>query len=229
MANRWMAIASFGAGITVAGALAVAVPSAMWSTVSWVAAGLLFMSIVLPALLPSPMPRGNSTSDATNIWLIGPLSTLHGALVIVAVIALWLGLTGRPAFSWVADVVWCGTLVVGYSLLNASTGVVSWAAAQTTPAAADPKSRWNVLLRTLATRVENDTLRRSLNQLVERVQFAANEPAFSQVPETDSITTLLLKLEPALGNPDQCVELLRSVEILLQQREQTIRAARSRA
>jgi len=225
----WTLIASFGAGITVIGALAIAVPHSMWASDGLAAMTIMFLSIVLPSLLSAPMPRGEA-NDATSIFLIGPLAALYALLIVLSITTLWLALVGNHTWSFVVDTIWLGTLIVGYSLLQASTRLVASAAAQTGSATEDPRARWASLLRTLSARtLDNDSLRRSLESLAERVRYASNECESHEAAETQSITTLLLQLEPALENPAECMQIIKSAEVVLEQREQSLRAFRARA
>jgi hypothetical protein len=227
--KTWTTIASFGAGITVLATLAIAVPHSMWATDGLTAMTTLLLSIVLPAMLPAPIPRGEA-DDATSIFLIGPLAALYASLIVLSIGALWLALVGDHTWSFVADVLWLGTLVIGYSLLQASTRLVGLAAAQTGLATEDPRARWSSVLRVLSARTaDNDALRQLFNNLAERVRYSSNEGESRQAGETQSITTLLSQLELTLGNPDQCIKIVRSTEVLLEQREQSLRALRARA
>ncbi len=227
--KSWTAVASLGAGTTVIAILAIAVPHSMWAATSVTATAILFLSTLVPVILPVPKRR-DAENDATAIFLIGPLASLYISLIVLSVAALSLALVGQQTWSFMTDTLWAGTLIVGYCVLQASTRLVASAASQTVAATQDPRARWASQLRVLSSRTaENDGLRRSLENLADRVSYSANERESQQAAETQSITRLLSQLEPTLGSPDECLKIIKSAEVILEQREQSLRAVRARA
>lgn len=228
MDRQWLRIASFGASTTVLGVLAITIPGARWTPDCVTAAILVGFSIAARSILPAPMSRDNH-SDAPEIFLIGPMMVLHAAMITLSAAALWYGLSGGHTASWVADVLWLGSVVVGYAILRASTSLVAGAAGQTVNATDDPRAQWTATLRKLAVQVEQEPARRIIDSLSERTRYAARDYGVRQAAENQSITLLLNQLEPSITNEQDIARLARSIEVLLEQREQSLRAARTRA
>jgi hypothetical protein len=76
--------------------------------------------------------------------------------------------------------------------------------------------------------VADEDGRRLIERLADKFRFAANESGH-EPEENQEIDALLGKLKGSLGNPHGIVDLLRSTEALLEKREQTLRASRTRA
>lgn len=224
----WLGAAGVGAGLVCVSILALAVPNFLWTDDCIVAAGILFLSFASPALFPAPMPAGSKT-DAPAIWLIGPLGKLWILLFVLSVSALRLGLIGWHTASWVASILWLGSIVVGFAVLQAATRVVALAANQTRSAADDPRTQWAATLRKYSMQTDQGDGQRLLNGLAERMQYAANEQAGQHASENHAISSLLEQLGTVLAKPEELPKLIRSTEALLEQRELSLRASRSRA
>jgi signal transduction histidine kinase len=226
--RAWITSAGLAAGVTIAAVLAVAVPAAQWTNDSLVAAAALVLSLILPAILPAPIPR-NAYGDTAAVWLIGPLGALWSMLFLLGIIALVAGLSAWHTLAWVVCVLWAGSLAVGFALLNAGSRVADSASRQVRAAGDDPRARWAASLRAQSLRCEDPESQRLLNVLAEKLRYCANERAGEEAPETESISRLLEQIELGSSGAEQLTKLLRSAEILLETREQRLRASRALA
>jgi len=212
--RAWIRIAGIVVGLIAAVVLAVAVPHPLWTSGSVVAASFLVLSLYAPLLLPMPQPQMRSSGNAAAIWLIGPMSTWVALLFCLSAIALWLGLDGPLTACWILDIVWVGVLGAGWAALRASTGVVTSAAAQVISASDDARTEWISLLKAQA-------------QNSQRVRYAANSRMASA--EHVAIAQVLARIEPVANQPEELRGIARVFEGLLEQRELSIRASRTRA
>lgn len=226
--KMWLSLAGACAGLTSLGILAFAAPHDFWNGDGAVAAAIWFFSLASPALLPLPKPRV-SLSDAPSIWLVGPLGKLWIWLLVLAGTAIRFSFIGWHTASWISCTLWLGSYLTGYFFLRASTMIVAEAARQTRPAGADPRARWVSMLSSLRAQAENGEVQQSLERLTETVRFAANELPQGDAEETSKIDELIGQLAPNLARPEELKQLVRSAEGLFVQREQSLKAARSRA
>jgi len=226
-ARTWLILGSVAAGATSLAMLAIARPQILWTNDGIVTAAVLFLSFVSPALLAAPMLQGQAT-DAPFIWLMGPLGKFWLLLLAVGAVGLHFSLVGWHRAVWVTCACWLGVVVVGFAILKASTQIVAVAASQTRVSSADARSKWINLLQTLQVQAENNEVHGALQRMAEKVQFAANESAVQESRENQEIDAVLSKLEANLGKPDEVAMLIRSAEGLLAQREQFLRAGRTR-
>lgn len=226
-ARLWLIIAGIGTGLVSVALLALAVPPAAWTTDAVVSAVILFLSFASPAVLPAPMPKG-TRGDSNAIWLIGPLSKLFVTLLLIAIIAVGLSLSGAHTAAWMACVVWFGSYVIGYAILQAASSVVADAAAQTRSAKDDVRTQWLGRIANLQSRASVET-RPSLNRIAEAVQYAANDLPDHDATENAAIDAALSNIESHIDQPDELSALISSVEALLAQRERSLKAARSYA
>jgi hypothetical protein len=224
----WLNVAGIGAGLACVGILMVVVPPFLWTGDSIVAALLLFLSLALPVLLRAPIPASSKT-DAPRIWLIGPLGNLWLLLFVVSVGAVRLGLIGWHTASWVANILWLGLLISGFAMLQVATRVVESAASQTQSAVNDPRSQWAATLRKYSAQIDHGDVRDRLDSLADRMQYAANEYSGHQAEENFAISAMLVQIEAVLDKADELWKMVRSTEALLEQREVSLRAVRSRA
>ena len=224
----WTGIASVVAAATVVAVVLVWVPVDRWTTSFTVAIILVGCSIIAPSFLPAPRFQ-DASNGAANIWLIGPLSTLFAVLLALALGAAWLALVGHERGSLVAGIIWAGALVVGYAALNASTRVVSSASSQISVASDDDRTIWLATVRGLSATSEEQPVRHLLDALAERIRYAANDGGAKRPTENEAISTLVRQLATSVLEVDTVRPLTRSVESLLEQRENALRATRSRA
>jgi hypothetical protein len=207
--------------------LAIVVPQHLWTTDGVVSALVLSLSLASPAFLTITAHRPD-TAEAVRIWLIGPIGKLWLLLLLVAATALRTTFLGWHRASWAVCVVWCGLCLAGLIILSASARIVSGASSQTKPANTDSRNRWAQQLLEMRSQIAGETERSSIERLAERIRFAANETGH-EPEENREIETLLGELKGSLENPDEMVNLLHSTEALLERREQTLRASRTRA
>jgi len=225
--RAWIRIAGIVVGLIAAVVLAVAVPHPLWTSGSVVAASFLVLSLYAPLLLPMPQPQMRSSGNAAAIWLIGPMSTWVALLFCLSAIALWLGLDGPLTACWILDIVWVGVLGAGWAALRASTGVVTSAAAQVISASDDARTEWISLLKAQAQNSQEESCKRILADMAERVRYAANSRMASA--EHVAIAQVLARIEPVANQPEELRGIARVFEGLLEQRELSIRASRTRA
>jgi len=226
--RSWLRVAVVTAAATVAAAILVLIPYTSWTPSFLLAVALLVGSIIAFAFLPGPRPAGTS-DDATAIWLVGPLSALIFLLLLVSLGACGLALAGLERSSWVADILWLGVLLAGYSALSAATRVVAVAADQTTAASSDSRTSWAAIVRRLSAASGDPSVRGVLDGLADRIRFAANDPAGPKPSQNDSIARHVAQLESSTGQIDTLRHLVRSIESLLSERESSLQATRSRA
>jgi hypothetical protein len=226
--RTWFALAGVAAGSVSLGMLAIAVPKTLWTTDVIVTAIVLFLSFGSPAFLAAPMLKGHTT-DAPFIWLMGPLGRFWLLLLMVAATGVRFSLVGWHRASWVTCVGWFGICSVGFAILKASTEIVGVAASQTRISGTDARSKWIRLVQTLQIQAENNEVQRALERMTEKVQFAANESPVQESRENQEIDEVLGQLKANFGKPDEVTKLIRSAEGLLTQREQSLRASRTRA
>jgi hypothetical protein len=207
--------------------LAIVVPEYLWTTDGVVSTLVLSLSLASPAFLTTTAHRSDA-AEAVRIWLIGPVGKLWLLLLLVAAAALRTSFVGWHRASWAVCVVWCGLCLAGVIILSASTRIVSEASSQTKPANIDARNRWTQLLLEMRPQVAGEIERSSIECLVDKIRFAANE-AGHEPEENREIDTILGELKGSLGNHDEIVNLLRSTETLLEKREQTLRASRTRS
>lgn len=223
-----LGLAGVVAGAASVGILAIAVPKYLWTTDGVVALIVLFFSFASPVLLASTMIKSDAT-DAPSIWLIGPLGRFWLLLLIVAASALRVSLIGWHRASWAICVGWLGTCLVGFLVLSASTKIVAVASSQTRVSTADVRAKWTKLLQVLQVRTTNDDIRRSIEQIIEKIRFAANQSASEELRENQEIDLVLGQLEANLDKSEEIARLIRSAEVLLAQRECCLRANRTHA
>ena len=226
--KHWTGIASIGAAVTIGAALLVLVPNEKWTSNFVLGVVLLACSLLAPALLPRPRPH-TSTDDATSVWLIGPLAALFVALFALAAGDVCLALFGHAKASLVASILWGGLLVVGYSAFSASTRVVAAASSQTALGKDDARSNWVATVRRVSAMSEDEPIRELLSALAERIRYAANDRGTQEAAENQAIGSLVGQLEMSAAQITSLQRLVRAMEALLEQRESSLRAARSRA
>ncbi len=226
--RTWLQLASVVAGAVIVGILAIAVPIELWTANSVFASIILFLSFALPPFFVAPVPQAPHT-DAPFIWLIGPLGRLWFLLLVLAASAVGLSIAGWHRASLALCLGWLGICIIGFALLNASTQIVTAAASQTKPANINARSNWFTLLQKLQLRTDDNDVRKSLERFAEEIQFAANEPPSAEPGENREIDAILGQLESSLSRPDEVSRLLRSAEVLLAQREHSLRAGRTSA
>lgn len=226
--RAWIRIAGIVVSLTIAAVLAVAVPHPLWNSSTVVAATFLVLTVCTPLLLPTPQPQVRSGSDATAIWLIGPMFLWVALLFVLGAVALWLGLAGSLTLCWMLDVAWLGALGAGWAALRASTGVVAFAAVQVISASDDARTGWLSLLKVQALNSENESCKRILSDMAERIRYAANNNATSK-EHVAAINEVLASIEPTVNQPEGLRRVARAFEGLLEQRELSIRASRTRA
>lgn len=226
--RAWIRLAGVIIGIASATVLAIAVPHALWSISSLTAASFVVTSICMPLLLRMPLPHKLGNSDSATIWLIGPASFWFAILLAISIVALRLGLVGSSTACMVLDLTWLGALGAGWALLRASAEVVASAAAETGLGSEDTRNGWIALIKSHAAQSESESCRRILDGMVERLRYAANDkPPAAQ--HNVAIAKALAQIEETADQPDELGRLARLFEGLLEQREISIRAARSRA
>jgi hypothetical protein len=223
-----LGLAGVVAGAVCLGVLAITVPQPLWTSDGVGAAMVLFLSFASPAFLATATLRRDA-KDATSISLIGPLGKLWLLLLLVASTALRASFIGWHRASWAICLLWGGLCIVGFVVLNASSKIVADASSQTRIANTDARTQWAQLLLALQAQVADDGLRSLLEHMVDKVRFAANESAGQAPRENQEINALFGKLQASLGKPDEIANLLHSAETMLDQREQTLRAGRTRA
>ena len=222
-----MRLCSVFAGAVCLVVLAIVVPEYLWTTDGVASALVVSMSFAFLAFLNISALRSDA-AESVRIWLIGPTGKLCGLLLLVASTALRFSFVGWHRASWAVCVVWCGVCVAGVIILSASAQIVSRASSQTKIANMDARNRWIQLLLEVRPQVVSENERSAIECLTDRIRFAANESGH-EPEENHEIDTLLGKLKGGLGNPDELVNLLCSTESLLERREQTLRARRTRA
>lgn len=216
-------------GLVVVAVLAILVPKALWSPSSQIAVVLLGLSIALPPFVPLPAPKSSIDSDAASVWLIGPMGAWLCVLVVVAIVGLWFALRHVSIGAWAVMVVWAGLCTAGWVSLRASTEIVVRASAQTQRATRDARIQWMATLSALSVDARQADSKQLLDDLVERIRYAANDNANSDSAQTNQINGLLSKLSSALDNSEELNRIIRSIESLLIQREHAIRSTRSLA
>lgn len=221
-------VMGFAGALTFLAVLVIAVPTELWSSYSCAAVGILVLTIVLPVIVPAPMSPDRS-NDAQPIWLIGPLGSMHLGLLAVAVITLILGMKQLPTATWIGVVLWCGIAVFGYFGLRAATEVVQQAASQTVTAKEDARTKWSASLRQAMQKSESGKERKQLEELIEKIRYAANDRGLEVAAENEGITALVGQLLNHVGNQEAFDALIRELSALLVQREDSVRASRSRA
>ena len=214
-------------GLVIIGVLAILVPSSYWTLCSGVAAVLLGLSFVAPPFMPLPKPKAANRSDATSIWLIGPMSMWLAILAVVAAVALWLALHHVLTVAWAVMLLWAGLCIAGWASLRTSTSVVAHASAQARSASEDARTQWMAALNALSIQARETYSKNVLEELSERIRYAANDNASFAAPQNDQISSFLSKLDCSLDNSEELARIARSIEGLLAQREHAIRAARS--
>lgn len=222
-----MRISACVTGLVVVAVLAILIPSTYWMLCSGLAAALVGLSIAAPPFVPLPAPKRASGSDATGIWLVGPMGIWLGVLVLVAAIALWLALHGVSAGAWAMMVIWGGLCIAGWVSLRASTDVVARASAQTQCVTGDARAQWLGTLSALSVQTRQTESKHVLDGLTERIRYAANDNPHVEVAQNSQINSLVSQLDGALDNSDELNRIARSIEGLLVQREHAIRATRS--
>lgn len=221
-------LAGVVAGVVSVGMLAIAVPTLLWTNDGIVAAIVLFLSFASPVFLFAPMLRDNAT-DAPFIWLIGPFGQFWALLLLVAVSALRVSLIGWHKATWITCLGWLGLYLAGFVILRASTQIVAVASNQTRVSSTDARAKWTRSLQVLQVQAADDDVRRSIECITEKVQFAANESNCQEPRENQEIDAILGQLAENLDKSDEIAKLIRSAELLLAQREHYLRAARTRA
>jgi predicted membrane protein len=223
----WLIIAGIIAGLISICLLAIAVPQNLWTNDSIASTIILFLSLASPALLPAPIPK-NTTGDTHSIWLIVPLSQLFIVLLVTASLAIRFSLIGWHTASWMTCVLWLGVYVIGYAILQATSNVVAIAASQTQISKEDARSQWLGKLRKLQI-LANEDVRPSIQRISDAVQFAANDRAGHEASENADISAIFEIIESNIDKPDELDRLIRSIEVLLAQREHSLKAARTYA
>jgi hypothetical protein len=226
--SKGLGFAGVVVGIVAVGVLAILVPARLWTADSVAATAVLFLSFASPLFMGAAI-AGRYETDSPAIGLIGPLGRLWLILLVVAIAAVRVSFLGWHRGAWAICLCWVGVLVIGFLLLRASTDVVSVASKQTKLATADARTAWIGVLNTLQLQADDDGARQSLRSLAEKVQFAANDPNGQDSSENQQIGSLIGQFQGALRNSEELAGRIRSVEVLLMQREQSIRAGRSRA
>ncbi|HUY81402.1 MAG TPA: hypothetical protein VMU92_06730, partial [Acidobacteriaceae bacterium] len=150
-------------------------------------------------------------------------------LLVVAASAVGLGFACWHRASWAVCLAWLGVCIIGFAILKASTQVVTAAASQTKLESINARSNWFALLQSLQLQADNSDVRQSLERFAEKVQFAANESHSAEPGENREIDAVLGQLKSNLSRPDEVSRLLCSAEVLLAQREHSLRAERTSA
>ena len=225
---RWMTIASVAVGLTILGCLAVAVPRQLWVSDSTVAAALLLFTFVALPVFGASRAR-DSTADVETLWTVGPVAALFVLSLAVSLSSLTFALSGAHSTAWVLNIVFVGVVAAGFAGVRGGSKIVVEAAASTTSATGDARTQWTAVLKRCLVGVENAEARGLLEGLTERVRFAANDNGPRVSSENEAISELIGGLERVAESPSELRRLVLSTERLIEQREQTIRATRSRA
>lgn len=214
--------------IAVSGVLIIVVPERLWTDSGVASLASLILTLCLPGFLLLPRPPSGH-SDSGLIASIGPLSRFFPLLLLVSSLAIVFSFEGWYRASWALCLVWLCLSILGYFVIHASMQIVARAADQVQPAAIDARHQWLSSLQVLQLQADNSKVRESLGAFAQKIQYSANESAALVTNENRAIDAVLHQVASSLAHPEEVDSLLHSGEIMLAQREHTLRASRTRA
>lgn len=223
-ALNWMRAASAVTTIMVAVLAAILLPAEAWNTPAVVAVALLALLCACILWLPATM-RGARGGDAAVMAGLGMSGVLYGVLLILAGIALVLGLLGWARASWAASVLVVAGFLVGTATMKATAQVVDAAAARTIGPSAG--ALWQSRLQAMAATAEPEN-GSALERLVDQLRFSPSSGGISTT-EDEGISKAIEELESGNVAGESMGMRLRDLEGRISRRAVQLRAGRSGA
>ncbi|MBB3228854.1 hypothetical protein FHW69_003499 [Luteibacter sp. Sphag1AF] len=221
----WLRLAGVVVGMTVAAVLAVAVPAKLWNSSSVAAAVTLVLSVGgIPLFL---LPTSGQAHRVSTSWLAGAAGAWTASLLLVAVGGVLAGFSELAAPAWDCVFFWYCLLALGWVLMHAATGTFAQTTAQRDLVTFDARSQWASQLWVATPLASDDDGRHVVRRLVERVQYAVRDGQGDEHRDADVMNAInaVVKALPVGG--DMLAEAARRLDLLMEQRDQEIRAARA--
>jgi hypothetical protein len=223
--SSWLNLAAATAALTALIVITILVPAEAGTPAVMCAA--LLVSLVIAFLFLWPR-IGRRDSESAQIAMLGPVGTLSGMLLVGAGAALYAALAGHSALSLALDVVTVGGFVAGVSLARVSADTIAEQARIVE--APSQHGVWQSRVTQLVSLCPDDRTRQPLSQLADALRYAARDLPGQAGPENARIDNAIGQLEGALHDkdPQAVLAAVSAIQVALAQREQALKARRSK-
>lgn len=222
----WLKLASVAATLTVLAALAILIPSPLWTSAAIVAAVLCALLVGGLFWITSPAASG-AGDNAAALASIGPSSVLAALLIPWSACAIAVAVNGNVTLAWVMNVLTVGGFIAATAILKFTTVMVNRLAEGLVQS---PRTQWASQLVALAGISQDVSLKNKLNRLADDLRFSPSDVHGKTVAENESIASALAVLSERVYQEDFAAAFRQvdQLKLLFASRAQGLQDARSK-